>query len=100
MTSYHNTTNLSGPALSRAECKAQTQEDRVLAVFDASLSGMLIPEDVLTHMPQGTPLTSVRRAISNLTERGLLRKTSQMRQGKYGAPIHHWSRATGQLRIL
>lgn len=98
--SFHNTTNLVGQHLARAESKAQTQEDVVLAVFDASRSGMLTPEDVLPHMPQGTPLTSVRRAISNLTERGLLRKTSQMREGKYGATIHYWSRSTGQLGLL
>lgn len=36
------------------------------------------------------PLTSVRRAITNLTERGLLRFTAERRGGLFGRPEHVW----------
>lgn len=37
-----------------------------------------------------TPLTSVRRAICDLTRQGLLRKTKTKRQGIYGRDEHIW----------
>lgn len=36
------------------------------------------------------PLTSIRRAVSDLTERGLLRKSATMRLGIYGKSEHCW----------
>lgn len=91
MRHYHNTNGLEGAQLALALSRAITQEERVLEVFKDGV--MLTPEGVLEHFPRGTPLTSVRRAISNLTKAGILRKTDRMDLGFYGAPVHYWTRA-------
>lgn len=36
------------------------------------------------------PITSTRRAISNLTDAGILEKTSQQSTGIFGKPEYHW----------
>lgn len=89
---YHNTNGLEGEELQLAMFKAVTQEQRVLLVFRKE--ALLTPEDVHRHFPAGTPLTSVRRAMSNLTKRGVLRKTIIRTRGKYNAPVHYWSKVT------
>lgn len=44
------------------------------------------------HQQQGYtwPVTSTRRAISNLTEAGILQKTEKQSMGVYGKPEYHW----------
>lgn len=67
MNSYHNTTNLSGPALSEAEDKARTQEERVLEYLrncyraneGRKTSSMRSPSQVWKFFGQGWPITSV-----------------------------------------
>lgn len=88
--SYHNTNNLVGAALEEAEAQCKGQEAAILKFFRSRPGMYLTPEDASAALSARTPLTSVRRAISNLTEKGLLRKTTAMRRGKYGKPIHHW----------
>lgn len=88
--SYHNTNNLVGAELHKADQAAKGQEADILRFFQARPGMYLTPEDASAAVSARTPLTSVRRAISNLTDKGLLRKTTAMRQGKYGKPIHHW----------
>jgi len=36
------------------------------------------------------PLTSIRRAMSNLSTRGLLVKTNKQHPGLYGRPEYYW----------
>jgi len=88
--SYHNTNHLHGAALHEADKAAKGQEANILAFFRARPGMYLTPEDASAALSARTPLTSVRRAISNLTDKGLLRKTTAMRKGKYGKAIHHW----------
>jgi|SRR5580698_2987621 hypothetical protein len=88
--SYHNTNNLAGAELHKADQCAKGQESDILAFFRARPGMYLTPEDASAALSARTPLTSVRRAISNLTEKGYLRKTTAMRKGKYGKAIHHW----------
>lgn len=88
--SYHNTNHLAGADLESAEVSAKGQEADILRFFQSRRGIYLTPEDASAALSARTPLTSVRRAISNLTEKGLLRKTQTMRQGKYGKPIHYW----------
>lgn len=91
---YYNTNDLHGTDRAAAEARALTQEDRVLRYFESMPGVALAPDQVLRIMPGGTPLTSVRRAITNLTLRGLLVKTDRMRNGSYGAPVHTWHLAS------
>lgn len=88
--SYHNTNHLAGAELVEANASCKGQETAILKYFRDRPGMYLTPEDASAALSARAPLTSVRRAISNLTEKGLLRKTTAMRKGKYGKQIHHW----------
>jgi predicted transcriptional regulator len=91
MKSYHNTNNLTGPDLFTAENQCKNQEIKVMNVFENNPNANLSVEQVW-QMGNLTskPITSIRRAITNLTTRGLLKKTDNMIIGMYGKPIHLW----------
>ena len=92
---YYNTTKIHGTNLLEAIAKAVTQEDKIIAFFklqehtcpDSSLT----PFDVLDAVfSTSTPITSVRRAMTNLTTAGKLIKTDIQRAGRYGMVCHTW----------
>lgn len=88
--SYHNTTNSSGQTLLIFEEKAQTQEEIILQFFKAYKSDYT-PDEVMRFLNfENTPITSIRRAITNLTKKGELIKTSIQRMGSYGKPTYSW----------
>ena len=90
MNSFHNTTNLAGAQLELAEVKAASQEDVVLSFCMKHRNMLVTPEIVHASVLQNAPLTSVRRAMSNLTRAGKLKKTEAMVKGQYGARVHCW----------
>lgn len=86
---FHNTNNETGAVLERSEAKVRTQEDRILDHFRRG--GEHTPDEVWGHLfKNGTPLTSVRRAITNLTNDGYLEKTERQRIGMYGKQVYTW----------
>lgn len=91
MKSYHNTTNSEGLALSKYEAKARTQEQRILDWFRA-YEQEATPTKILRSVFAGenVPLTSVRRAVTNLTTTGKLQKTDEQRKGPYDRPEYVW----------
>jgi Fe2+ or Zn2+ uptake regulation protein len=95
---FHNTVGLRGQPLIDAVRAAEGQEAIVLAVFEHA-GRALTPSEVwrlISDAGHLWPLTSVRRAISNLTREGLLVKLDVQRTGIYGKPEHHWALPTGQ----
>lgn len=89
---FHNTINLTGVDLKEANKKANRQEDRVLELFRSTGIAMT-PEEVEARynaLFPPAPLTSFRRAITNLTNAGYLTKCDNMAIGKYGKPVHYW----------
>lgn len=91
MDSYHNTTNSTGPQLGLFEAKATNQEQRIFNFYRTYWQRGFTPSEVWAQLfDGGVPLTSVRRAISNLTERRLLCKTLTQRDGPYGRPEYVW----------
>lgn len=100
-TSYHDTQPmLSSDQVAGYQVKAGKQDDVVLAVFRSMPGRELSPEDVHQLCLRDAPLTSVRRAITNLTVRGLLVKTDHCRPGLYGRPVGLWTLADKQLRLF
>ncbi len=95
MQHYHNTTNESGRQLLRYQNKALAQDVRVLAYFELQYNSsgnyvLLTPTAALQRVfNNSVPITSVRRALSNLTRAGKLR-TSGTAKGPYGRPEHYW----------
>lgn len=95
-TSYHNTTTEPMQLTIYYETKAKDQEDGCLYYF--GMYNTLSPSQLYNCLINGgrihkeTPLTSIRRAITNLTTRGLLRKTDTKVMGKYGRMESLWEK--------
>ena len=93
ITSYYNTTKETGEELAINKAKAYTQEESIMDIFfDRELIKMT-PSDVwhiYCEEFKNVPLTSIRRAITNLTNRQQLVKTDKMREGIYGKLEHCW----------
>lgn len=90
--SFHNTTFEKGTVLGIAEMKAEFQEQAVMKIFRRE-NAYLSPDYVWVEsgmMAANAPLTSARRAITNLTERGLLIKSSNKTKGRYGRKTFTW----------
>ena len=94
---YFNTTNESGATLKNNVAKAKSQEESILNIFrlqfryfkyKPEILGMT-PVDVLDFFPK-YPITSIRRALTNLTKQGKLIKTDEKRIGMYGRSEYVW----------
>jgi hypothetical protein len=93
--SFYNTINLSGIELFDAEISAQTQEDKILIFFKnnsgnyppSKIHQILIDRKIIHPL---TPITSIRRAITNLTKSGKITMTDEMSEGPLGKPEHQW----------
>lgn len=68
---------------------AAKQELQVLAVFKAA-GRPLAPHEVWDRLNTLAPITSIRRAISNLTLAGELEKTDRYTTGPEGRRVHLW----------
>lgn len=83
---YYNTTNEEGAELKSYSEKAETQKEKVLRTFKEF--GLLTPSQAwkVSGLRLGTPLTSIRRAITDLTKEGKLIRTEEKKPGIYGRP--------------
>lgn len=90
-TSHYNTTHEVHPALGRYEKKAVTQQDRILEWFK-TYEQRASPSKVLRVVFPGEhiPITSIRRAMTNLTDAGELVKTDKQVKGSYGRNEYQW----------
>ncbi|MFH1486017.1 MAG: hypothetical protein ABIH46_08105 [Chloroflexota bacterium] len=92
---HYNTTAQRGKALKARWAKAESQEAEILALFTRRSTSTFTPWQVQAFLFSGsaTPITSVRRAMTDLTKAGKLRKTERMGKGPYGQPCHLWELA-------
>ena len=91
--SYYNTLSESGEDLKDSQVKAETQKDKIFRYLKC-WSGIEKSPSQLHYELFGrssTPITSVRRAISDLTKEGKLEKTENKKQGKYGKDEYCWT---------
>ena len=89
---YYNTTGESGESLRDKAIKAKSQKEKILwgvkyctntySNFYTSSSSILSAE----WCGEKTPITSIRRAISDLVSEGELVYTGEKRTGMYGSP--------------
>lgn len=93
MDSFYNTIELAGKELLQAEENSLSQERKIMRHFlmrghryEKSPSGIR-----RLCFNQDVPLTSVRRAITSLTNRGDLVKLPAVVTGPYGKPEHLWT---------
>lgn len=88
---YYNTNEENGDILKQSRAKADSQADTILEFFVQHKEQLLTPEDVWRSVyTSNTPLTSVRRAMTDLTALGCLEKMPKMQIGQYGKQIHTW----------
>lgn len=87
---YHDTAE-AGKNLGAYEQKAASQESKLLAYFESHLPDyiLLTLTAALSHVFANTvPITSVRRAMSNLSRDGHLVQSGRV-MGPYGRPEHY-----------
>jgi hypothetical protein len=93
--SFHNSTNEVGTALIESEAKAYNQEEKILKWFEANPSRLMAPSEIhVVLFSAATPLTSCRRAITNLTRKGYLIKTHISKISPYGRKEMKWGVVT------
>ncbi len=95
---HYNTTNETGETLKTFETQAKTQQIAVLAVYlfhKTSLRPSVVHRIIYGNGLDfyKTPITSTRRAITNLTNEGKLIKTDKKAIGLYGRPEYYWKLA-------
>lgn len=95
---FYNTINLEGEKLQYEVANALKQEQLIQAIYEANPYKEISPSRVL-HIFHGkynkfVPVTSVRRAITNLTDKGILDKTDNMVTGDFAKPEHTWKLST------
>ena len=88
MNNFYNTTNETGETLKNSNQKAETQEETIMNIFRNEPEGLYTPSEIHKISGLNCPLTSIRRAISNLCSNGFLVKTTTMKMGTYGKLVH------------
>ena len=97
--SYYNTTESSGSELRGYRKKALTQNELITEFF-AMTGAMHTPSQVQYSLLPNAPITSVRRAMTTLTDEGILVKTTIQRLGPYRRPEYVWKLATTQIEMF
>ena len=90
--SYYNTTLEDYPDAKVYKKKNEKQEQLILEFFQEFYPGEFTPFEVLheVRLKNNTPITSVRRAINDLTKRGELVKTGNKKMGDLGKMNFTW----------
>jgi len=105
---HWNTNHLAAEELMKADGKAEKQEQVVLRWFQQYPEQEFTPCEVWCDLiskkliPATVPITSIRRAISNLTRNLLLLRTDNKKAGLYGVANFTWklARVGEQLKLL
>lgn len=97
---FYNTIEAKPEEVHKYEITNYKQEERVLFFFQDNPGKEYTPMEVWLRVfrKEKVPLTSVRRAMSNLTKRGFLEKTEIQRMGVFGKYNYCWR--LKQQRIL
>ena len=102
----YNTIGLTGQALKSAWARTTSQKDIILGYFllhpEASLGPSTLLEKLVkcSKIKDNTPITSIRRAMTDLTEEGYLVKTDSKQPGMYGMDEHTWVLRENQGRLF
>jgi Fe2+ or Zn2+ uptake regulation protein len=94
MRDFHNTAQESGERLERYKRRARSQQELIVDFMRSRPCAPFTPYDILEHMEvRGVQMliTSVRRAMTNATEAGLITKTELQADGPHGVKNTFWS---------
>jgi hypothetical protein len=91
---FYNTIDLSGEMLKKEWAKTLNQEKFITEIFKCNPNKPLSPSQILNvyneKYQKKVPITSIRRAMTDLTKSNVLRKTSVTVTGLYNLPEHCW----------
>ena len=91
---FYNTIGENADELSESIAKAKSQEAKIMKCFyyyEAKYPNLRFsPSMVLKMTGLKCPLTSIRRAMTNLSNEGKLIKTNKKIEGLYGKQEHLW----------
>ena len=91
---YYNTTNLKLDELRKEVEKADNQEQRVFKIINGLPLKAAGPSTIhyiySLFYGNATPLSSIRRAVTNLTRSGKLEKTFEKTKGSFNKPEYIW----------
>ena len=87
---FHNTTESTQPELGKYREKVQSQEEQILSYMRYYECSVSPSQARLSIFLDRCPITSVRRALTNLTDSGDLVKTEKQVKGPYGRPEFQW----------
>ena len=90
-TNYFNTTHLTGEELSQAIQAASKDEDKIMVLYKSTPDNSYTPCEVHDLIRSMGPITSTRRAMTNLTTKLKLIKTREQRLGVYGKMNYTWA---------
>lgn len=91
---YYATTSVDARQRRAYRNAAAGQEAAILNYFRAQGAGYAAsPERIQANVLPSAPITSVRRAMTNLTQRGELVRQPRTIEGLYGRPVHLWALA-------
>lgn len=104
MKHWYNTIDAPEKAEEEHTGMAATQEDIIIRYFMQHPDKKFTPYEVWVNIggKNNWPITSVRRAMTNLTEQGRLVKYGEKRRGGYGTDNYTWGlpQKEGQLEIF
>lgn len=87
----HNTEFFTAEERESLTINAQKQENRVLEFLEARSDKSFGASKIWLHTKQGNePITSIRRALTNLEKKGLVQKLSETVKGMFGKSEHTW----------
>jgi hypothetical protein len=88
-THYHQTQLLSKEQEEQYEAQAASQDRIILRYFERNPGLHITCEDILQSgiLPKSTPITSIRRALTNLHKKFRVIEEVGQRDGRYGRPI-------------
>ncbi len=87
---YYNTNKDTGETLSNSQVITVSQEDRIYEYCKTFKPYDIAPHHLTGLFSENTPITSIRRALTNLEKWGKLIKTDRMVMGSYGKMVHTW----------
>lgn len=93
---YHVTTPMTAEQMAQAVAAAECQEAAIVAIFRRHRGDLLTPSrvhEIGCRAGRRWLVTSVRRAMTNLTDEGLLVKTGLAFIGPHSRPENAWKLA-------
>ena len=93
---FYNTIGATGTDLKKFNRQTETQEEKILALFEKNPNEEFTKHEVKTRLVnmgkihERTPESSISRALTDLMNDGKVLKLDKMRMGEFDKPNHLW----------